>query len=823
MNVESLYSDPALEVKTASERIRREFEASAEAEVVHSRRTALADTVVASAFESILAPAYRSGLAVLAVGGYGRRELFPHSDIDLLLLVSDSPDGIRKQALSRFLQVLWDSGLRISHSVRTVRECCELHEGNIELNISLLDQRHLCGDPALYADLCARLPKFIQAQRTDLSRHMCRLAHQRHARFHNTIYHLEPNIKEAPGGLRDVHLIHWLGQLWDAGLESDPALGEARARLDRLRCFLHYRSNRDDNLLSFDAQEEFAADPARFMREYFRGARVIQRTALRVMEGFESKGNSLLAGFRDWRSRLSNSDFTVSRDRVLFRSSRQLEQDPDCALRLFEFVGRHRVALHGETERRLAGRLPQLAEHFQSNPCWPAFHQVLLQPHASAALRAMHDTGVLKAILPEWGEIESYVVRDFNHRYTVDEHTLIAIENLELLREDKDPATERFRILLSEVEDPALLRLALLLHDTGKGEEGESHCERSAAKAEAAASRLGIPTHDAELLRELVRGHLDLSSAMTGRDLADPATALWLAGRVATIERLKMLTLLTYADTSAVHPTALSPWRMSQLWRVYSVTQRELTRELEDDRISEPGAGGLSPEQLGFLKGFPTRYLRIHTPEEIRHHLALEEQRAVAGVCVDIRRSGGVYHLTVLAKDRFYLFASIAGALAGFGMNILKAEAFANQQGTVLDTFVFSDPQRNLELNPPEMDRLRQTLERVLAGRTDVRTLLKNRPKATAPSKGSRITGRVAFDSTASETATLIEVVAQDRPGLLYDLTSTLSEAGCNIEVVLIDTEAHKALDVFYVTANGRKLDPAGEHLLREKLLAVCV
>jgi [protein-PII] uridylyltransferase len=200
----------------------------------------------------------------------------------------------------------------------------------------------------------------------------------------------------------------------------------------------------------------------------------------------------------------------------------------------------------------------------------------------------------------------------------------------------------------------------------------------------------------------------------------------------------------------------------------------------------------------------------------------LDERRREAGVALEIDKQGGVYLLTVLAADRLFLFASIAGALASFGMNILKAEAFANQQGTILDTFSFADPQRTLELNPPEMDRLRQTLERVILGKLDVKSLLKHRPKPAPPSKGSQIAGRVAFDDQASEAATLVEVVAQDRPGLLYDLAAAFSEAGCSIDVVLVDTEAHKALDVFYVTAGGAKLSRALEESLREKLLAVC-
>ncbi|MCC6590961.1 MAG: [protein-PII] uridylyltransferase [Bryobacterales bacterium] len=809
--------------------LRAAFHQTGSANLVFSARGEQVDGIVRAAYRQSLEPAYASGLSLLAVGGFGRRELFPHSDIDLLILTTPTdPTPTAKEALSCFLQRIWDSGLRLSHSVRTVKECTELHENNVELSISLLDQRLICGDQALHNSLAAQLPKFFHSQRETITRRLCRLAHQRHNKFHDTIYHLEPNIKETPGGIRDLHLVNWLNQLWNPA-EKAPIAG-AFEFLGAIRCALHFQSGRDNNLLSFEAQENIAAkgllgynSAAGFMRAYFRNARLIHRAALRGMDTYESKDNSLLSGFRDWRSRLSNSEFTVSRDRILFRHPQHIESDPSIVLRLFQFVGRHKLSLHHETERRLEEHLPSIAAYLSGNTVgWPSVHGLLSLPHASVALRAMHDNGILKLLIPEWEQIECYVVRDFHHRYTVDEHTLIAIETIEELARSQDPAFQRFTSLLSEIEDLALLRFALLYHDIGKGEGAETHAKASADLAVAAAARLGMPETQRLLLYTLIEHHLDLSAAMTGRDLDDPETARWLADRVGTVEVLRYLTLLTYADTAAVHPTALSPWRLEQLWRVYRTTYRELTLELQTERITHQSKSISSPERDEFLKGFPVRYLRIHTEAQIRRHLELEQSRKLAGVVIDLQRNGPVYELTVLAKDRLFLFASVAGALASFGLNILKAEAFANQQGTILDTFAFSDPLRTLELNPPEVERLHHVLERVLLGRVDVKSLLKYRPRPAAPSKNSKIPGRVSFDSDASASATLVEVVAQDRPGLLYELASAFSEAGCNIEVVLVDTEAHKALDVFYVTAGGAKLGSALEEPLKQKLLKVC-
>jgi [protein-PII] uridylyltransferase len=291
------------------------------------------------------------------------------------------------------------------------------------------------------------------------------------------------------------------------------------------------------------------------------------------------------------------------------------------------------------------------------------------------------------------------------------------------------------------------------------------------------------------------------------------------AHRVETVERLKALTLVTYADISAVNPGAMTPWRAEQLWQLYLMVYNELTRELEAERIETLPAG--TPERVAFLEGFPTRYLRTHSETEIGEHMALEEKSRKRGVAVDLRRLDSAWQLTLVATDRPGLFAAAAGTLSSFGMNILKAEAFANRRGLVLDTFTFADPIRTLDLNPSEIDRLRGIAEKAVSGKTDVRELLRNRPKPSLPSRKARIPARININSEASNSATLVEIVAEDRPGLLYDLASAISACGANIEVVLIDTEAHKAIDVFYVTAHGGKLDEEKQKALEQALAEV--
>ena len=818
--------------------IQRQFFATGDAAPVLAGLSELIEQITIDAFEESFATLADPSVAMLAVGGFGRRELFPFSDVDVLILIErESQAAAIKDALAEFVRLLWDAGMRLSHSVHTIAECAEVHEGNIELSISLLDRRLLGGLPALHTKLESKLPGFFERQGHALTRHLCQLARGRHEKFQNTLYQLEPDVKETPGGLRDLHLIAWLGKLRKPDEDTAARLSAPAAFMRSLRCFLHYQARRDQNLLTFDAQEALAAqpylefrEPAALMREYFRNARVIFSEARRALDWNEKSESSLASQFRDWRSRLSNTEFTVSNGRVYLRSPAQLTNDPPIILRLLEFVARHGVPLAAETERRLERAAPAFAAFCASppQPLWPPLGNILSLPYSAAALRAMHDTGLLQAMFPELENISCLVVPDFYHRYTVDEHTLVAIEKLAELAGNIDLARRRFADIYSEIEDLALLRFALLFHDSGKGARSGDHARLSVQLAHAAGERIQMPPEEQNEVEFLIEHHLDLSAVMNSRDLYDPATAALLAQRIGTLERLKLLTLLTYADISAVNPAAMTPWRLEQLWQTYRVAHQQLLHDLEAERITDLPkdlpAGLADPD--GFLKGFPSRYLRTHTAADIRAHLQLYEFSRNTGVAVQLDVTGGVHRATIVARDRPALFVSLAGGLSGFGMDILKAEAFSNAQGLVLDTFVFADPKRTLELNPTENDRLQQTLEDIAVGQTDAQRLIAGRvpSERAAPLRHKKraVEPSVHFDPNACDTATLVEIITEDRPGLLYDLSAAFSAAGCNIDVVLIDTQGHKAIDVFYVATNGGKLASNIVNELSCTLLTVC-
>ena len=742
------------------------------------------------------------GVALVAVGGYGRRELFPFSDIDLLFLAADEAtrDGL-KDPLGAYLRGLWDSGLRISQSVRTPEECAQFDTQNVELYVSLLDRRFLAGDQSVWARLDALKP------RSELMGQMARMIRERHAKCQDTIYHLEPNIKECPGGLRDFQALRWAVKLGESAPPDE--LNAARDFLFGMRWRMHEIAGRDNNVLDFAMQDQVdPEDPSRLMRQYFRGARGIFRACVNLLERFERRGSTLFARFRDRTARLSNTDFSVLRERIHLRTPQQAAGDASLVERLFAFVARHGIALAPDTQDRLLLHLPPMKTQ------WPAIREILSLPYADLALHEMHATGVLQAIFPEFQHLDSLVVRDFYHRYTVDEHTLVTIGTLSRLkRAERGKGASGFIDLMDEAPSVPLLFLALLFHDVGKG-TGEEHTVASVRMAEAMFDRIALPEEDRGEVSFLIRSHLEMSAAMSSRDIHDPAVVRDVARRIGTVERLKSLTLLTYADISAVNPEAMTSWRSTLLWNLYMGAYRALTSQLETDRLEARSYG--SPERETFLDGLPVRYLRRTSEPDIEMHVRMARQDAA----VLIDRDDEVYRLTVVASDRPFLFASIAGALSSFGMNIVKAEAFSNRHQVVVDTFHFVDPLRTLELNPGEDDILVKTVSRTLRGELDVATLLKRRPAKVQPSHHMRVPLRVSVDNTASDNATLLEITAEDRPGLLYGIASAISVEGCNIEVVLIDTEAHRAIDVFYVTKGGRKLTDAESRRLSQRLMA---
>jgi [protein-PII] uridylyltransferase len=800
-------SEENLQSSGAWRLIEEEFLTTGRAAEVLSRLTAATDAIAVDAYRASIEAVFPRSSAMLAIGAYGRREIFPYSTADIIILLDQKPASELKRAVADVTRLLRGAGLRLNCTAIPIAECLGAHE-NLELAANLLDRRFLAGDGSLPARLDEKWPTFLARHGHAISRRLSQSAQVRHAQYQNTCRHLEPDVKETPGGLRDLRLIDWLAKLNPEHEPPSERLKQAGAFVSSARCFLHYHADRDSNVLDLEAQQALAHQaftcarkPIEWMREYFQHARVIFTEARRALDASERSHSSLLKTFREYRSLLSNAEFTVSRDRLLLRSPAHLETDPELVVRLFAFVGRHGVPLAPETERRLEAVRPLFTTYCsQPRPLWAALKSILSSPHPAMAFRALENTGLLTALFREWANVEDLPVTDSEHRFTADEHTLASIECIAALRSATDPVRQRFLGLLSEIDNPALLLFAVLFHDMGRG--ADDPLLAAGERARAAMTRIQAPADDQATVEYLIEHQRDLADTMTDRNMDDPATCCLVARQVGTIERLKLLSLLTYAEIFVTHPDPMTSGCLEQLWRTYSATCRELTRELETDRIEQVPED--LPGNAEFIKGFPVRYLRAHTQNEIEGHLLLYERSRPTGAAVQLDHIEGGCRLTVVARDRLFLFASFAGAITSFGLDILKAEAFANRRGIVLDTFVVADSNRVLQLNPLEVERLSDLMQRVALGKTDVQRLMRNRLQA-KPRK--RVTPpQVQFDSETCETATLVGIVAEDRPGLLYSLATVFSSFGCNIDVVLTDTKDHRAIDLFCVAHDGRKL-----------------
>jgi [protein-PII] uridylyltransferase len=792
--------------------------------------------------------------ALVATGGFGRGWLFPYSDIDLLFLYADhAGEEAHRDVIRRLSRELWDLKLKLSAASRTLAECDRFDPRNTEFTVSLLDCRCLAGDRDLFVRLHDKLiPKLIMRESKPLLQGLATVTRERHNKFGDTVFHLEPNLKETPGGLRDYNVACWLALIsamdklhdWpDASAVRAPVRKQLESALDFLmaaRCFLHFRNGRDDNSLSWEAQDEAAArkiganespdlTAADWMRIYFGHARAVQRSMAQLMEEIPEAWSSLYRQFQSWRLRISTPDFSVV-DGLIFLQQASALEDPEVLLRLFHFMALHGLKLSTTTEYRIEQALPALAATPpRGAELWLYLQETLLQPHAAEALRAMHSLHLLTLLLPELRLTDSLVVRDFYHRFTVDEHSFVAIESLHRLRQSQSEWDQRYAELLSELEDPELLYLALLLHDTGKGVPGGNHVEASLEIAGRCLDRLDVDPGERATVLFLIGNHLEMSATLR-RDIFNPETVATFADKLGTPERLKMLCLLTYADIKAVNPEALTPWKVENIWQLYIGAANYLNRSA-DQRVH----GDAGDEKLArlrslapvtgyrwkdFVEGFPQRYLGMHSAEEIMRHMEMAEELGKEPVQLDLKRGRHWYELTLVAIDRPFLFATLAGVLAAWGMNIVKANAFSNEAGTVVDTLYFTDRFRTLELNLSEWERFKRSITDVMLAQADLDRMLRDRQRSEKNAVAKvKVQTRIEFDDACSSASTLLEVIAQDRPRLLHRISSCLSQQKCNIEIALIDTEGQMAIDAFYLTSKGAKLTAEHRKQVEKALL----
>jgi [protein-PII] uridylyltransferase len=771
----------------------------------------------------------RTSAAVLALGGYGRRHLCLYSDIDVLVLFGDTIGADEEKSLRAFLHPLWDLGVVVGHQVRELSDFDQLETDNPEFLLALVDARPVAGG----RDLFDRFSTVFHSASTHgfILKSLLDLIDQRHAAFNGTLYQLEPDVKDSPGALRDLFATRTIALLTDPLLlrrgPADPArFDDAEDFLLRVRSTLHLEGERQQNVLSHELQERTAellgypgAEPRmrveRLMSDYFRHARIVNRSL-------------------EWARKTApvpvGPNLGLSRDGIRFLDPVQAARNPASWVAGFEAA----LTAQAEMSEEALSCIQQHVDRYRADDFFPQARERatlmrFLKPRVGLydRLSEMHDCGLLGRIFPEFQAISWRVVRDFYHKYTVDEHTLLTIRNLERLWNGGTTTRLRFRSILADLPAPELLVLALLFHDVGKWRD-DDHAVESVRMAAEVLDRLQLPAEQREMVLFLIRHHLKMSLAAFRRDTEDPEVVKQFAALVGTEERLKMLCLMTLVDIEAVSPETLTPWKEELLWRLYVDTYNHLTQRYGDeliernqaevDEVLQQRPADLSIAEITrFLEGLPQRYLQLFPRDAIYRHVRLARDIRPDEVHLSLEPNDGVWTLAVVTLDKPFLFSNISGVLASFGMDILRGHALTNPNGLVLDVFQFTDDERFLELNPDAQQRVMRVLEDVVSGRTDVTERLRGRERSVF--KGTpRFAPVVRADNEASGRYTILDIVASNALGLLYRISRVISHHGCEVDLVLIATEGEKAIDVFHITKAGIKLTQAEQQALTSDL-----
>ena len=861
---------------TGHAEIRRRFDATGDGSAVMREQCFLMDQLIRVLFDLVTGEIYplpnpTSGerLAIIAVGGYGRGELAPYSDIDLLFLLPYKRTPYTEQVVEYLLYLLWDLGLRIGQATRSVEECQRLAKSDLTIRTGLLEARYLCGDQALFRDLKKRFDSDI-VRGTAAQFVEGKLAERdaRHQRVGDSRYQLEPNVKEGKGGLRDLHTLFWIakyiyrtdnvGRLVELGVlstEESLRFDHAQSFLWTVRCHLHYLAGRAEERLTFDLQteigrrmgyadEERSRGVERFMKDYFLVAKDVgdlTRIFCAILEA-DQKRRRRLSWVRWGAGRRSLGGFVLDGEWLTIPADDFFKKDPVALLRLFHVAQEHGLDIHPRALRAASQWLKLIDDRLREDPEANRLFIEILTSHKDpeTALRRMNEAGVFGCFIPDFGRVVAQMQYDMYHHYTVDEHTLFAIGILHkieggLFKEEHPLATE----LVATIVSRRALYLAVLLHDIAKGRGGD-HSQIGEEIAAKLGPRLGLSDEETETVAWLVRWHLLMSGTAFKRDIGDPKTIGDFVERVQSPERLKLLLVLTVADIRAVGPNIMNGWKAALLRELYhraiEVMSGGLTVEGRDSRIAtaQAAARRLLPdfgegEFTTFTsRGYPFYWLSFD-PETHARHARLMREAEMSGAPltvekrVDLHRS--VTEITLYTADHPGLFSRIAGALAVSGANIVDAKIMTMSNGMALDTFWVQDLAGRSFDRPDKLARLAVIFENVLTG-----DLKPHRELARPPAFPSRmqvftVMPRVLVDNKASASHTVIEVNGRDRPGLLYELTRELTRLNLQISSAKISTYGEKVVDVFYVkNLFGHKVEqPAKLSEIQRTLEAVLV
>ena len=805
-------------------------------------------------------------LSLIAVGGYGRGEMAPQSDVDLLFLTPYKITPWAESVIESMLYILWDLKLKVGHASRTVKDCIRLAREDFTIRTSLVEYRHIAGDAALAVKLGDRLwtdlfqstaPEFIDAKLAERA--------ERHRKQGGQRYMVEPNVKEGKGGLRDLQSLYWIGkyvngvknasELVDHKVFTQDEYETFRKAEDFLwavRCHLHLLTNRPMDQLTFDLQVDVAARMGfedgggrraveHFMQAYFQRATQVgelTRIFLTAQEAAHTKPAPMLERFFKRRKK-AKPPYAILQNRITVADVDAFLGDPLNLLRIFEEALRTGTLLHPDAMRLLSANLHLIDADVQSSKVAAKLFLDTMLKHGNPerGLRRMNELGILGAFIPEFAPIVAMMQFNMYHHYTVDEHTIQCISHLAQI--EREELIEELPVASSILKggiNRRVIYVALLLHDIGKGRP-EDHSILGAQIARIVAPRLGLSKKDCDTVEWLIRNHLLMSDVAQKRDISEPRTVRDFAKMVKTVERLDLLTVLTVCDIRGVGPGTWNNWKAVLIRNLHKATRDALengledlnrdTRETEAKRalrtaLSDWGSKAIRTEtgrHYGpYWQGLPLATHRIFADllrdvndDEISIDLMLDEDRDATRACLAM-------------VDHPGLFSRMTGALALVGANVVDARTYTSKDGYATAVFWIQDADGH-PYEKSRMPRLRKMISRTLRGEIVAREALKDRDKIKKRERAFRVPTHITFDNTGSEIYTIIEVDTRDRPGLLYDLTRTLANNYVYIASAVIATFGEQVVDTFYVKDmvglkyHTQDKRDALEHKLREAIL----
>ena len=843
------------------------------------RLSHLMDEVIRALYDFATVHVYRSKnpsaaerMAVVAVGGYGRGTLAPGSDIDLLFVLPYKQTPWGEQVVEYILYVLWDLGLKVGHATRTVEECVRLSRADITIRTSILEARFLWGEEKLFDDLVARFdrevvkstgPEYVQAKLAERD--------ERHRKAGESRYLVEPNVKDGKGGLRDLHTLFWIGkyyyrvrtgeELVEKGVFTDEEYRQFRKAEDFLwavRCHMHFATGKAEERLHFDIQREIAerlgytSHPGlsaveRFMKQYFLVAKEVGDltrifcAALEEEQATHGPGfNRLFLNFSRRRKKLpGTSDFLVDNNRITIADDKVFERDPVNMMRLFWLADRHGLEYHPDALKLLTRSLNLVDRNLRRDAEGNRlFLDVLTSDrNPELNLRRMNEAGLLGRLIPDFGKIVAMMQFNMYHHYTVDEHLIRCIGVLaEIEHGDSEKLHPLSHSLMPSLKSQReVLYAAVLFHDIAKGRP-EDHSEAGGKVARRVAPHMGFNASETETIGWLVENHLVMSETAQMRDLNDRKTIEDFAARVQSIERLKLLLVLTVCDIRGVGPGVWNGWKGQLLRTLYYETELLLTGGFSEiarvtraaaarERLEHALDGWDERDRKRMVKLHYDNYLlTVDLDDQLRHAEFIRNADAAKkslATMVRTREFEAVTEITILTPDHPRLLSVIAGACAAAGGNIVDAQIFTTTDGRALDTILIGREFDRDEDERRRAERVGRLIEDVLSGKAWLPEMIEKRTKPKRGAKAFRIEPRAEIRNTLSNRFSVIEVEGLDRPGLLSEITGAISDLSLDIASAHITTYGEKVIDTFYVTdLTGQKIEnPTRQAAVRERLL----